>query len=896
MNDTISHLQLIKTLLLVSVLMPCQLIAVNINFGPNGCTLQDAIRSANNDSAVGNCSAGSGHDILISPDVWEITLNSRLPTITSDMTIKTTTNSGLLKISGDNNHAVMKITGQNTDVLLERVLITEGNSTSIKGAGIHIEDANVTLSDCLVTENRSTARFGGGIYIEDGFLTIEDSVLEDNQIRNNQVSDSQGGAIYAHNSEVIIHRSSFNGNDAWQRLQNIQGDLRYWDKGFGASVFMDGGELTVVDSLFSEDDSAVHGEGTYANISNSTFNRLTSGYHDYRGHVYFNNNSELTLNHVTMKSSFYIADSILVMTNSILRGDCNIHSSTAWIVDAGNLYNTMGFSCPNTGNLFYEPKLLTLADNGGPTETIALELTSEAVNTGDPSYCLPTDQRGVVRDAACDMGAFELAEFVDIAVTGQLNASPPFVHDQALIYNIKVTNNSLPVINEVSIDLDLQNAFITDIDYSLCSSFPCILSGIQGSQQITIPVHLILSAVNSTFALDIEANQTINSAYTDTNPSNNTTGLAGTIEDGADLAVNMDLLSQGSHFIGEIIQYSAEVENLGFNQPNDVSLEFTPMGLSLLSFQGCDSVNGTICELGTIANGNSENIIINAQITASEFDALAEVNATLLDINLTNNMDIQGNNGALGQTNLTVEVVPEVNPPFYSYGYMKFNVKIATGGDPASNIRVWSDYPGADFIGCSHSWNINGYCEVAYIAANSVEIVSFDYFNPIADSGTQQIFTYSALATPGESDTDPQDNEAMVDVTITATADMLMQLDLVNSGPFYIGQELEFHLRTANGGLNHANDVEIDLLPENLSLVWMSGNLCQSEHCDITQFERFNEENMVLMYRIEDEGDFFLSGTVNANQVDLNTTNNTAAINGYAELPEFDLIFADDFE
>ncbi len=890
------NVTVLKRMILTAMFLSTSLFAVNINFGPNGCTLQDAIRSANNDSAVGNCAAGSGHDVLISPDFWEITLDSRLPTITSDMTIKTTTSSGSLKISGNDLHAVMKITGSNTDVILDRVWITEGNTNSIKGAGIHISDANVTLSHSTISHNRSIARYGGGIYIEDGSLQIDNSYLNNNQIRNTEVNRSSGGAIYAYNTYISINRTSFVGNDAWQRLQNIDGDLRYWDKGDGASIYMDGGELTVNDSLFSEDDSGVHGTGTVANISNSTFNRLTSGYHDYRGHVYFSNNSTLTLNHVTMKSSFYIGDSILIMTNSILRGDCNIQASTAWLVDAGNLYNTDGFSCPNTGNLFYEPKLLTLTDNGGPTETIALEITSDAVNTGDPSYCLPTDQRGVVRDAACDIGAFELAEFVDIEVSGYLSANAPYVHDQELIYYITVKNNSFPVINEVRIDFDFQNAAITDIDYSLCPSFPCTLTGVQGLQEINIPVHMRLSSVNNLFVFNVTANETLNSTYTDTDPDNDTNIQVGNIEDGADLSVNMYLLSQGNHFIGEIIQYSADVENLGFNQPNDVSLDFTPVGLSLLSFQGCDSVNGTTCELGTIANGNSENIIINAQITAPEFDAVAEVNATLLDINLTNNIDIQGNNGALGQTNLTVEVVPEFNPPYYSYGYMKFNVKIATGGDPASNVRVWSYYPGADFIGCSHTWNINGYCEVANIAANSVEVVTFDYFNPIADAGTQQSFTYSALATPGESDTDPQDNEAMVDVTITATADMLVQLDLVNSGPYLIGQELEFHLRAANGGLNHANDVEIDLLSDNLSLVWVSGQQCQTENCDIAIMERFNEENMVMVYRIEDEGDFSLSVNVVANQADQNTSNNFDEISGSAMLPEYDLIFADDFE
>ena len=50
-----------------------------------------------------------------------------------------------------------------------------------------------------------------------------------------------------------------------------------------------------------------------------------------------------------------------------------------------------------------------LADNGGPTETIALRLAqgNPAIGGADPATATPTDQRGVARDADPDLGAFE---------------------------------------------------------------------------------------------------------------------------------------------------------------------------------------------------------------------------------------------------------------------------------------------------------------------------------------------------------------------------------------------------------------------------------------------------------------------------------------------------------
>jgi hypothetical protein len=65
------------------------------------------------------------------------------------------------------------------------------------------------------------------------------------------------------------------------------------------------------------------------------------------------------------------------------------------------------------------PKLGTLGNYGGPTQTIPLLSGSPAIDAGNPSGCtdglghlLKTDQRGLPRPdsedrSGCDMGAFE---------------------------------------------------------------------------------------------------------------------------------------------------------------------------------------------------------------------------------------------------------------------------------------------------------------------------------------------------------------------------------------------------------------------------------------------------------------------------------------------------------
>jgi hypothetical protein len=74
-------------------------------------------------------------------------------------------------------------------------------------------------------------------------------------------------------------------------------------------------------------------------------------------------------------------------------GDCvgvNVTSDSATIIEDG--------SC--SASRFGGPGLLALANNGGATQTHALEAGSLAINTANPSDCPATDQRGEPRNAA----------------------------------------------------------------------------------------------------------------------------------------------------------------------------------------------------------------------------------------------------------------------------------------------------------------------------------------------------------------------------------------------------------------------------------------------------------------------------------------------------------------
>jgi len=58
------------------------------------------------------------------------------------------------------------------------------------------------------------------------------------------------------------------------------------------------------------------------------------------------------------------------------------------------------------GSALVDPALSAVADNGGPTQTIAITTSSPAAKKGT-AHCAPKDQRGHDRAAPCAAGAFE---------------------------------------------------------------------------------------------------------------------------------------------------------------------------------------------------------------------------------------------------------------------------------------------------------------------------------------------------------------------------------------------------------------------------------------------------------------------------------------------------------
>ena len=137
-------------------------------------------------------------------------------------------------------------------------------------------------------------------------------------------------------------------------------------------------------------------------VTNSTFsgNRATGG-----GTLLNGENSSMTLGNTIVANSTFGGNCSFEFGNPITDGGYNIDDdgTCGFTQDTGSLPNT---------NPLLDPA--GLADNGGPTLTIALQPESPAVDLVGHEACPPpkTDQRGVERPQgeACDSGSFELVQ------------------------------------------------------------------------------------------------------------------------------------------------------------------------------------------------------------------------------------------------------------------------------------------------------------------------------------------------------------------------------------------------------------------------------------------------------------------------------------------------------
>ena len=139
------------------------------------CTLADHIKSANTNTAVGFCPAGTSHDIITITE--DITLTEPLPQIKGTITIE----GGGHTISGDRKFDIFEVNGGR--LTINNLTMADGYSDKTGGAMKVRNHGQETVNDSAFLGN--VAKDGGAIhtYWPGTTLTINGSRFADNRSR-----------------------------------------------------------------------------------------------------------------------------------------------------------------------------------------------------------------------------------------------------------------------------------------------------------------------------------------------------------------------------------------------------------------------------------------------------------------------------------------------------------------------------------------------------------------------------------------------------------------------------------------------------------------------------------------------------------------------------------------
>ncbi len=389
--------------LLIPSALHANTITVNTTADPGTskkCSLRAAITNANSESSdptKSKCAAGSGTDTIVFSVSGTIKLGSTLPAIAniSGDSLTIDGSGKTITVGGAGLYQVLVVNSDAT-LTLNDLTIAHGNWSSDGGA---IENqGTLTVTNSTFTDN--SAGLGGGIF-NAATLTVTNSTFELN-------SAHLGGGIFNNSGATLnVSNSTFSGDNATGGL------------GSGGGMYNEGMAM-VINSTFAGNDAANgFGGGIYNSnsgavltITNNTFSR--NGPAASGGGIY----NEI--------GTVRVANSILAGSTS--GGNCEGVSVT----DSG--YNisdddTCGFVAYPTANgdtigdgvTDAHLALGVLANNGGPTKTIALGSRSYAIDAilTSTGGCPLTDQRGAPRPdpgdtppLACDIGAFESGNLV----------------------------------------------------------------------------------------------------------------------------------------------------------------------------------------------------------------------------------------------------------------------------------------------------------------------------------------------------------------------------------------------------------------------------------------------------------------------------------------------------
>jgi hypothetical protein len=319
------------------------------------------------------------------------------------------------------------------------------DDATVRGGGLFNQTGTVMLSNCTLSVD-SAAGSGGGLYNFLGTAVLNDCTL---------LSDTSfDGGGFSNQGIADIGNSTFSGNTATEFGGGMDNGATAVLNSctfstnvatFGGGLFNDIGDTgKLTNCTLSGNSVGIGGGGggisnfgsvglTNCTLSNNTANGLaTAGGIDTSSS---NSDAGTTLTNCTVANNtnlnaggpgglyagrFGTGQATVTLLNTVVAENTGPQFGTRGATVAPGTFTSLGYNLSSdaSGNLAQtgdlqnaNPLLAPLGNYGGPTQTLALLPGSPAINGGTAAGAPTTDQRGLGREGAVDIGAFESQGF-----------------------------------------------------------------------------------------------------------------------------------------------------------------------------------------------------------------------------------------------------------------------------------------------------------------------------------------------------------------------------------------------------------------------------------------------------------------------------------------------------
>ncbi len=335
--------------------------------------------------------------------------------------------------------------------------VIDSNTGAPYGGGIrNTAAANLTVTNSIISNN-IVGENGGGI-ANDGITSITTSIITGNSTTGNLrrgggIANAIGGTMTIHDSTISANTATSNGKAGAVSNEGVLTILRSTisdNATSGSGNIMNTGTLTISNTTISGnsatgDNGGILNEGGTTTITNTTF----SG-----------NSGNTTADLCPSAGTINVSNTIIA--NQVSGPGCNPGACWKGKLNISNSLDSDG-SCG--AGITADPLLSPLQDNGGWTQTHALQAGSPALDAGDATVCANApvdgmDQRGFTRPygGGCDIGAYEDMPLYQLSLTvagtgsGHVISSPGNINCQSGTCNAKIGVNTQITLTAIADD------------------------------------------------------------------------------------------------------------------------------------------------------------------------------------------------------------------------------------------------------------------------------------------------------------------------------------------------------------------------------------------------------------------------------------------------------------